>query len=149
MKHLYNKIVHKPTKSFIFFIFLCLLAFSFCLIFCKRVCWYLEAINFRLKKVLKDFFFFYFNRHNGSNISKAFFVPFQSYRDNPKINAIVLAKGRLEGKKTTFFLIVLSEFLFHFDNQPIVSVKFNKKPSLNLNTFEVFDYFVITLAVRW
>jgi len=128
MKHLYNKIVHKPTKSFIFFIFLCLLAFSFCLIFCKRVCWYLEAINFDLKRS-KKIFFFYFNRHNGSNISKAFFVPFQSYRDNPKINAIVLAKGRLEGKKKKNF----------FKNMLSFKTELNSNEKLFFDLFNISD----------
>jgi hypothetical protein len=46
------------------------------------------------------------------------------------------------------FLIVLSEFSFHFDNQPTDSVKFNKKPSLNLNTVEVFDYFFYYISCK-
>ena len=32
----------------------------------------------------------------------------KSYRDNPKINAIVLAKGRLEGNTTQVFLSMTS-----------------------------------------
>lgn len=30
---------------------------------------------------------------------------FQSYRDNPKVNAIVLAKGRLKGKEAFFYCL--------------------------------------------